>query len=535
MQTNKIKIMFVDDEEKTRSLLQMVLDWDSLGFEVVGEASSGMEGLSLMDELAPDLIITDIRMPFMDGLEFAGLVVESYPNTKVIVLTAYEEFEYAKQGIKMGISDFLLKPIKRSEIKESVEIIRSKILNEQSNREEYNRIRQKLKESLPFLRDKFLNELLVSKILPIDIKERIEYYSLPMLKNYAQIAVVSIGKETNKLDQETTVVQELLYIDTIKQYFKSDLGVIVFADNNGKIVILNSQEEINLYECCEYIKILIINKLKCDINIGVGNSYNELNKLQQSYREAAEALNYKLIYGNNIVIRYSDISLEKDKNTSIYGKNDDMDEILFYIRAGISEKANELIRNKFKEISSYMPANSNEIRVIGISIITAIINTLSEFDLNLSDIFSSISDIYSDILSLTNIPEIEAYIINISDKLTTNIKNIRETKKNSLMDDIIRYVEDNISDSELTLSALAAHFYINPSYLSRTFKQHTSFTFVEYLTSMRIKKAIGYFNNYDNLVYEVAEKVGIPDPNYFGKCFKKYTGYSINDYKKQKS
>lgn len=533
MKTNKLRVMLVDDEENTRNLLRLVLDWESMGFEIAGEAASGQEGLNLIDELLPDLIITDIKMPFMDGLEFARLVVENYPATKVIVLTAYEEFEYAKQGIKMGISDFLLKPVKRSEIKESIENIRNKILDEHSNREEYNKVREKLKESLPILREKFLNDLLVSKNLPQDIHEKLGYYNLTMLSNYFQIAVVSVGDTSVVHDQENAIVHQILYIDTIKQYFKSDKNVVVFGDISGNTVIINSELNINILECCEHIKTMIINKLKCDISIGLGNSYKELDKLQQGYKEAVEALNYKLIYGNNIVIQYSDICIDRQKPSPAYKIDAGMEEVSFYIRAGIADKANELIREKFRKISEIVLSNSNEIRVMGISMVTSIVNSISELDLNLNDMFGSAALLYSDILGLNNIPEIEAYIISISEKLTASINLLREKKKKSIMDNIIAYLEDNIANTELTLTALASHFYVNPSYLSRTFKQHTGYNFVEYLTRLRIQKAIELFDSYDSMAYEVAEKVGIPDPSYFGKCFKKYTGYSINDYKRQ--
>ncbi|AEY64438.1 response regulator [Clostridium sp. BNL1100] len=534
MRQDKLKVMLVDDEENTRNLLRLVLDWEAMGFEIAGEASSGQEGLNLVDELLPDLIVTDIKMPFMDGLEFARLVAENYPTIKVIVLTAYEEFEYAKQGIKMGISDFLLKPIKRSEIKESIENIRKKILNERIDREEYNKVREKLKESLPILIEKLLNDLVMSNNLPQDINEKLEYYNLSILKKYFQIAVVSVGEVPSIKDQENTIVHQILYIDIIKQYFKADKNIIVFDNNRGNTVIINSDKQVNLPECCEQIKTMIINKLKCDISIGLSNIYTQLDKLHQGYKEALEALNYKAIYGSNIVIQYRDICIDRQKPSSINIVDIGMEEVTFYIRAGIADKAKELLRERFFRIRDISLSSSNELRVMGISMITAVLDSISEMDLNLNEIFGSVSSLYSDVLEFNNVSEIEAYIIDVTEKLTKAINLLREKKKKSIMDNIISYLKDNISNSELTLTALASHFFINPSYLSRTFKQHTGYTFVEYLTRLRIQKAIELFNSCDAMAYEVAEKVGIPDPNYFGKCFKKYTGFSINDYKKQR-
>ncbi|OPJ59860.1 response regulator transcription factor [Clostridium oryzae] len=262
MNSMNLKLLVIDDEQNTRNLIKMLLDWEAMGFSIIGEAASGQEGLYIAEDTKPDLIITDIRMPYMDGLEFCGLIKEHHPQIKIIILTAYEEFEYAKQALKKGASDFLLKPLKRSELKEAIEKIKITIEREEENRRHYDLMKKRLSE-VGFENDDF-----------IDVK----------------------------------------------------------------------------------------------------------------------------------------------------------------------------------------PSKINE---------------------------------------------------------------------------IISYISQNISDSTLTLSSLAAHFYINPSYLSRIFKQQKGANLVEYLTRMRIQEAIAYFNETDKMAYEVAELVGIPDPKYFGKCFKKYTGYTINDYKRK--
>ena len=130
MSDQLLRVMLVDDEENERNLLRICINWNEIGMEIAGEASSAREALDSLEEINPDIIITDIRMPFMDGLEFSKIVVETYPYIKVMVLTAHEEFEYAKEGIKVGVADFLLKPIKRVEIKNALVNLKNKIESE---------------------------------------------------------------------------------------------------------------------------------------------------------------------------------------------------------------------------------------------------------------------------------------------------------------------------------------------------------------------------------------------------------------------
>lgn len=144
-----LKVMIVDDERLVRDLLKACIHWEEIGLKIIGESSNAVEGLELVDQLLPDMIFTDICMPIMDGLEFSKKVVEKHPQIKIIILTGHEEFEYAKKGIKVGIADFLLKPINDDEIKKTALTIKEKIIKEKTQIEEYERLKQQLRQNLP--------------------------------------------------------------------------------------------------------------------------------------------------------------------------------------------------------------------------------------------------------------------------------------------------------------------------------------------------------------------------------------------------
>ena len=274
-----LKVMLVDDEENERNLLKVCINWAEIGMEIAGEASSGREALDLLDEINPDIIITDIRMPFMDGLEFSRIVVESYPYIKVVVLTAHEEFEYAKEGIKVGVADFLLKPIKRTEIKMALINLKNKIEEERLHKNEYDELRKQLEDSFPFLKEKFLNELLLSSIPIEEMQNKFSYFSVMDFGNHVQIALIEPDHSEPNITEEKKVLLIMKCTEIVKQYFKEDESIEVFVDNSQRIVVLSGCREIELVECCEQIKAMIINRLKSYVSIGVGSVHKGIKDI----------------------------------------------------------------------------------------------------------------------------------------------------------------------------------------------------------------------------------------------------------------
>jgi Response regulator containing CheY-like receiver domain and AraC-type DNA-binding domain len=517
-------MLIVDDEENTRNLIKKCIDWEEIGIHIAGEASSGQEALDIIETINVDIIITDIRMQFMDGLEFSKKATERYPHIKIIVCTAYEEFEYAKQGIKIGINDFLLKPIKRSELRESVESLKNKIETERVSRAEYIKLKERLSENFAYLKEKFLNDLIQRSCFSDDIIDKLLYFSVESLSKYIQIAVIGtshIDNEDSKSEEEA-VLLDLACAEIVKKYFQDYKDVYVIIDNSRKIVILNSNSKIDIISSCEHIKDLLINRLNCYVSVGIGNAYKDLKNIKKSYREAFEALYYKLVYGKNQVIYFNDMSIES-KGLDI--KNEETNELGFYIKAGIDEKVIYIIDKLFQDIYSDPSYNIGQVRVLAINIVTMTFNSITELGLDYEMMLDTKEFPYNYILKIDNATEIKEYLNNLILNAIKYIKRARAKKVNKVFVEMVEYIQKNISDPELSLSSVANKFYLNPSYLCRVFKQEIGQSFIEYLTKIRIEKAIELFKETDLRNYEVCEKIGVPDPNYFGKCFKKYTGY----------
>lgn len=531
MNDNFIKVLVVDDEENTRKLIKKCVDWDELGINIAGEASSGQEALDMLENVNYDIVITDIRMQFMDGLEFSKKASERYPHIKIIVLTAYEEFEYAKQGIKIGINDFLLKPIKRSELRESVASVKNKIETERISRAQYIKLKKRLEENFPYLKEKFLNDLIQRSYSSKDIVDKLLYFSVESLSKYVQIALIGIShinSEKSK-SEEDDVLLDLACAEIVKKYFEDYKDVYVIIDNSRNIVILNSNPKVDIIFSCEHIKDLLINRLKCYVCVGIGNAYKDLKSINKSYKEAFEALNYRVVYGKNEVICFSDMSIASQ---GVDIMNEEINQLSFYIKAGIDDKTIDIIDKIFKDDCASKNYNIGQARVLSINIVTMLFNSITELGLDYEHMLESKDFPYNLILKIDSIDEMKEYLIKLILNAIKSIKGARAKKVNKVFIEMVEYIQKNISDPELSLSSVANKFYLNRSYLCRVFKQEIGYSFIEYLTKIRIEKAIELFKKTDLRTYEICEKIGVHDPNYFGKCFKKYTGISISDFKK---
>lgn len=532
-----LKVLVVDDEYLIRNLLKLRINWADYAMEIAGEASSAKEALDLMDELLPDIIFTDICMPFMDGIEFSRLVVEKYPYVKIVIITGHDEFEYAKSGIKLGIFDFLLKPINAEEIKKVAKSLQEKIVQERFRENEYEQLKLRLEKGLPYVREKVLYELL-QRDLDIDgIKEKLEYFKIGLndKTDFFQTAAIEVGYSVERMEmrQEDRILLNIRCVDIIRSVFRDDNYVNVFFDYAGKIIILSNNDNVDMTECCEVIKTQVINKCKCNISIGIGNKLQGLRNICVSYKEADDALQYKVVIGKNQVVSYKDINFATNEESVANPHNNDR--LSFNMKAGLKEKTLELIDQMLPE-SVYTRSNTMErIRLEVFDILLTCQRVLLELGIIAGDLWENNTQPYEDVSRMDNLPELKSYLKNMLSEIIDMINISNEKKTNGKIEQIRKYINSNIQRPDLSLTEIAKEFFISPSHLSRLFKQETAQTIVEYITKVRIERALKLLRDTDLKVYQIGELVGINDPHYFSILFKKNTGSSVNEFRKNQN
>ena len=529
-----LKIFIVDDEYLIRNLIKMRIKWEELDMEIVGESSDARQALDMIDALVHDIIFTDICMPFMDGIEFSRNVIEKYPHVKIVVITGHDEFDYAKRSIKLGISDFLLKPINAEEIKKVALELKRKIVAERTHIKEYEKLKQQLELNLPYLKEKFMIQLLQGELGSGEIADKLTYFGLDInpTANYFQTAVVEVSSAIKVMDagEENSILLEIQCAERIRQITRKDEYTWTFFDSSRRIVLMSNNESLDLTDCCEAIKTLIINRCNCFVCIGIGSKVQGIENIKSSYREACDALNYKVVIGKNQVINYSDITYSNEVSRRIIPNK--AEKIDFYIKAGMRDKMHELIEELFAEDRYCSAATMENIRLEAFDVLSACMHVLLELKIDASNLWEYPTQAYEQVSRIDNLVELKSYIKSLIIRIINKVHCINEKKANSLVMQICEYIQKNMSNAELSLSAVAKEFYISPSHLCRLFKQGTSQTFVEYLTKVRMESAVKFLMETDLKVYEIGEKIGINDSHYFSIIFKKINGCSINEFRK---
>lgn len=298
------KVIIIDDDCIIRKGLMKLIPWNEHGFDLVGSSDNGKAGLELIRTLQPHLIITDIRMPFMNGLELTEIVKKEYPQTKIIMLTSYDDFEFAKQALKLKVFEYLLKPFDNETILKAA----TSAMNELSY--EY-RMSQKVTEALPILRQKFLEKLIKGKLSEVEIRSGAELLELA-LPDASYATIVLKADDYSYPDYQNRFGKEMLkycVLNVAEETLGSKGQGILFDSVEDEVVLIcfiNENEEQakeKWFVLAESIRRNIENCLKTTITAAIGDVYRTYEGISHSYKDAQAALEFRHIMGTNRVIR----------------------------------------------------------------------------------------------------------------------------------------------------------------------------------------------------------------------------------------
>ncbi|WP_127836316.1 response regulator [Clostridium prolinivorans] len=531
----KYKLLIVDDEVEVRKGIIEKIDWNFIGFEIVGEAENGKEALEVFEKTLPDVLITDINMPFMNGLELSSIIREKYPTTKIILITGYDEFEYAHKAIKLNVLEYILRPISSSELTEILIKIKNKIDNEIAEKENIEALREYFRKSLPILKEKFLVSLITSTLTKEEIEEKSKSYNIDLSgKNY-MVSIVSIDFSSNQKDfKEEKELWKFSVLNIVEEIIiKYNLGV-AFINNETVVIISKSDDydrnkiiEMN-FNALEELRQTIEKFLKFTVTIGIGNLCNDITKLNQSYQNAVAALDYKIFMGNNRIIWIEDIE-PKSADKVVF---DELKErsLESSIKVGTLEEISDTIDKLFKEISDFK-VSFKDYQIYVMEMLTTILKVARNSDIDINDIFGSNHNLFIELYSLNTIEEVQNWFKNISIKIRNYIIKGRQDTANELVEKAKEYVKEHYKESDININKVCTYLHISPNYFSFIFKRETKTTFINYLTHVRMEKAKELLRTTNMKTFEIAENVGYSEPNYFSYSFKKRFNLSPSEYR----
>lgn len=532
-----IKILIVDDEYYFRQALKISLNWAELGFDICGEASNGKDALYKIHELQPDIVLVDINMPVMDGLELAHKVKDMGSNIKIIILTGYSEFNYAKQAVELGVNNYLLKPIDDTELEKSLLDIKSVIESEKSIKYELDLLKKQANENKPLLREKFLNDLITGNSLmnTDDLFQKSSYLEMKIDFLKYQVLTIEIDSLT---DQNWTIKENELWKyavrNVVEEIMSTRFSCNFLFDSSERICIIigyttedpdliNSQ----LISKCDLILSSVQKYLKFTLIIGLGNVYPKIDNINTSYKESIYCLKSKLTTGSNRVILYN--MIENAEIAANFYPTELRENILMSMRLNNFEEVNSILSRIFLRFKS-RNIHPEIIYANCVELISTCFEFAAEYKQDPGNIFKNTSNLFNEIYQKNTLNSIESWVKDTFVHTISQVHINKKSKSEKLVNDIKNYICYNYQKPELRIDDIAKHFYLNYQYLCSIFKRETDCTLNEFITDFRIKKAKELIDSGRNSIMAIANEVGYEDSNYFSKCYKKHFGLSPSKY-----
>lgn len=526
-----MKLLIADDEPIVRNGIAGSIPWESKGFTEVYTAEDGLIAYQKTREYNIDVLLADIRMPGMDGLELIQKVKELDDSIKVIILTAYDDFDYARKAVSLGAVDYLLKPVDPDLLIETVLKAKAAREKERSEREENQRVREVLADSMPELRERFFNSLLKGE-WGLHMLKKAEYLNIHIDDVYSFCLAVML-EETDDLSEEDKQIEMFKLRRAMEDYIcRLNLnGFVTEQQGNIQMLILNGYKDKNqtqkLWEQIGENLHEFIAAEGFNVTLGVGNIADNLRRIHTSAEQAINAVGYRFYLGKGSVIYLKDV---EPSGNSIYQDIYEITQSLLpYIKRGESDEVNEQIDTIFRSMAQSMVPISVARRWI-FEIVMTLSRAMYEINENPDMLFKD-SDPWHEVNSLKTLEELKKWL---DDLIITSMEyiDIRKNSRNmDIVNEIYKIVEQRFKEQDLNLNAIADILHYTPNYLSFVFKQITGENFTDFLTRYRIEKAKKLLTDKRTKVYNVSTEVGYADPKYFSKIFKKITGYTPAEFR----
>ncbi|WP_405102567.1 response regulator [Oceanobacillus sp. FSL H7-0719] len=505
------KVVIAEDDRIIRRGLLETIPWEENGISIVGDAGDGEVALELVAKEQPAIIISDIRMPFMSGLEMAKQVNKKNPYTKIIFLTGYQDFKYAQEAVKLNAFDFLLKPIDSDLLLEKVKKAGDEWAAEIARE-------RTIMKSLPLLQEKFLKQLIENDNETIDIENELKELNI-LLEGPCFLAVLIYVSPENNED-----------IDTVKaelEIFLSERNGALLQKSLNNFALFLSAEEEGLFVISDLFH-RIKGRIAGKVTITLGRQYENLFEIKKSFMESYLAMELRYILGEGKLYSIEDATLEAEENNSnLRGLEQKLER---QIKMGLPKEV-ILTLNELDFVSRKQMLPLQEIKIFSIKYSTILFNEIEKWKKTAVD--SSIFELYQSIAELETLNEIKSSLIILVEEWANSMEQNEENSLNSLVDQAISYLQSNYHQAGLTLQRVADVVHVSAPYLSNLFKAEKGFNFGDYLIKLRMEKAMEILRRIDVKSYEVAESVGYSNPQYFSTCFKKYTGYTPREYQSQ--
>jgi len=529
------KLLVADDDAVIRQGIVRSFDWESLNCTIVGEADNGATALELIETLSPDIVICDIQMPVLDGVHIARKIREMQYDMKIIFVTGYEEFEYAREAVKNWVFDYILKPVDAELLKSAVEGARNALELSRRVREENEKFRSGLESFKPALRESFILQLIREQLVDRgEVAEKAAFFD--MSRDYYQLILIELDNSGDKLGTMGEYERQLLLF-TIKNLIgaasgSQGAGYIVDTDVNRMALLLAADEIGNSIPMMDEAIGVCRSSLGVSLSCGLSEWFVDLAETGHYYRQAVNAVAHKFYLGAGSVTHIQDLHRMQLPAGSGPDYAAAVKTLIRQLNAdnvdGLAGQAAKLLESVFK-LEDNAQRNIDSDKSVAIDFMACMARELESAGFDSFPLLAA-QQAYAQILRFETLDDIVRYVGELLPAIVSANEKQRNQSYHLVVERAVEFINANYTQN-IALNDVAAHVHMNASYLSRIIKKITGSNFVDILLQARIEQAKVLLRQIHYKTYEVAELVGIPDSKYFSSVFKRETGLTPTEYR----
>ena len=526
----RYKVILVDDEAEVIDMIEKKIHWNDLGFEVAGSATNGVKALELVEKLQPDVVLTDIKMPYMDGLELSRRLNREYPNIYIMLCTGFDEFEYAKEAVHLEIKEYMLKPVNATELSESLTNLKHTLDREREEKLNVKKLNDYFQEVLPKLQSNFFISLIEGRVEKHDYERFLQAYQVDM-KGPLFGCVIFHTSENHVPEGMNPLLLSMSVEREIKQRLMDQWICLefIYMGNTLLILELDAEDKITqITDACDRFCRWAYRIMGAVVTAGIGTVCDSLYEISLSYERAREAVSYRVLYGTKRAINIGEI-VPKEQIKPVQSEESRMQMLFRAIRIGDSAEIERAAHGEMEKLHKNTETMS-QYNLATMEIVSGFFKFCTDNSLDFNKISGNMQNIYEKVSQMDE-SSLTAWIVQMSETISEKLKCARNSSARRLIVEAQNIVKERYMEADISLDEICAVLGVSNSYFSSVFKKEAGKSFISYLTDYRMDIAAEMILNTDEKSYTIAEKVGYLDANYFSYVFKKKFGVSPSKYR----
>lgn len=540
-----ISVFLVEDEFVVREGMKKNVNWADGNIKFLGEAADGELAYPLIQKLKPDIVITDIKMPFMDGLDLSRLIRKELPKTKIVILSGYGDFDYAKQAIGIGVTDYLLKPISPEKLLDAVRHVAGVIREEREKEENLRRFEEEMKENEDLARSKYFDEVISGQLSSADIISKGQSRNIDFGAGCFRIVLYEVNEAAQNEETICYSGKVVQFMEALQKKEKELPRVDIFPRGVEGLAFLIKADSDTELEANTAALLQLLGSLREDVGdlryfAAVGSLTHRPKEIAESFYSARRVFAYRYLGQKNRIVSYDESESFKvvddclQNNMEINASELDRNVVRNFLRNGLRSESPAFTANFFVQLGEGNLVSMMFRQYVAMDLYLCAAAFLREIGYSEENIREHIGDINAVSVALVSVQQakncmtkiIRQAILARDDKATKRYGRLIETAKS--------YIDRNYANEEISLNTTAQSVNLSPNHFSTIFSQETGGTFIEYLTNLRMEKAREMLRCTNTKTFEIAYRVGYKDPHYFSYLFRKINNCSPREYREKR-